>query len=392
MRRLLVAVPLVIGGFAFTAPVVRSDTVVVFIGDSRGSLGPCGCTKPMAGGIRRMATRVRALTKARPNLVLAIGSHSAGDSTQERLKVETLSQTYSYLGASLVALPEEDAGRKQVKASLENLMSSQLISSGILRREKAGFVGVAGPGQIEKIRVWSRLAQEAKAPLIVMLDSDSAEARKIANILHPAIIQYRVDGRAAVQKVGQTWLITSGSKLRDVVALNLDSGKVVGKPQIYGLNETVPDDPTVSKFYARYLRRVERANLIAEVSRDTSAGLIGTSKCGSCHEDSLNVWHQSKHSRALATLEKEGHSRDPECVSCHVVGLDKQDGFSTRAATPELANVGCESCHGGGNAHAGNPRVVKAGKVGEASCAPCHNPEHSANFKFSTYWKQIMHR
>ncbi|HLO96965.1 MAG TPA: cytochrome c3 family protein, partial [Fimbriimonas sp.] len=59
--------------------------------------------------------------------------------------------------------------------------------------------------------------------------------------------------------------------------------------------------------------------------------------------------------------------------------------------TPGFEQVGCESCHGGGRAHAKSPFKVDMPKVGEKSCIPCHTPQNSAGFNFTKYWAKIAH-
>jgi len=93
----------------------------------------------------------------------------------------------------------------------------------------------------------------------------------------------------------------------------------------------------------------------------------------------------------LATLEAEMQDRDPECISCHVVGVDKIEGFRDRKSTSDLADVGCESCHGPGQAHSLAPMQNAMPKIDEKSCNSCHVPAHSPGFDYSTYWPPIAH-
>jgi hypothetical protein len=149
--------------------------------------------------------------------------------------------------------------------------------------------------------------------------------------------------------------------------------------------------PHSSQIYSRYLNEVSTEGLLKDFPRVASQAFAGSAKCISCHESEGKIWKESRHADALASLEKDGHGDDPECVSCHVVGLDKSEGFRDRKTTPDLANVGCESCHGAGAAHASGPAKLPMAKVGETSCAPCHVPDHSPGFSFSEYWKKIAH-
>jgi hypothetical protein len=87
---------------------------------------------------------------------------------------------------------------------------------------------------------------------------------------------------------------------------------------------------------------------------------------------------------------KVEHEYDPECVACHVIGLNYFTGFETMESTPALKGVGCESCHGPGSSHK-ETQSIDYGKVDVENCEICHNDEHSPNFEFKDYWQKIKH-
>jgi hypothetical protein len=156
--------------------------------------------------------------------------------------------------------------------------------------------------------------------------------------------------------------------------------------------------------------------------KDLTGGFIGSAKCQSCHEPSYDVWKKSGHAKGWRTLVKLDPPRnfDPECISCHVVGWSPQNyrplesGFSSQEETPHLINVGCETCHGPGEAHANaeagsdadlQERLRKAVKItieeskaavdtavsDKQPCRNCHDGENSPGFDFGTYWSKIEH-
>ncbi len=141
---------------------------------------------------------------------------------------------------------------------------------------------------------------------------------------------------------------------------------------------------------------------------------VGSEECKTCHGGSFDQWKKTPHAHAFQTLEKLPVPRifDPECISCHVIGWDPQNffpyqyGYRSMAATPKLINVGCESCHGPGEAHiaaengtdeALKEKLQKAITVTKEEarkklrCQNCHDVDNSTDFNFDTYFPKIEH-
>lgn len=112
--------------------------------------------------------------------------------------------------------------------------------------------------------------------------------------------------------------------------------------------------------------------------------------CATCHQAAYEVYAQSGHAHALATLTKANQDYNSECVKCHVTGFDQPNGFINARQTPELANVQCEACHGNASEHVTNPQQP-FGKVPPRNCFTCHTKENSPDFAFFKYWDKIKH-
>jgi hypothetical protein len=145
--------------------------------------------------------------------------------------------------------------------------------------------------------------------------------------------------------------------------------------------------------------------LSAGVAQAEEYAYIGTKGCKKCHIKQWRSWSETKMARAYETLKpgvaaeaKEGVGFDPEfdyttvegCVKCHVTGFGKEGGFVDLETTPDLAGIGCESCHGAGgtftreeymslrNKNFLKSEVVAVGlvdTVSAAQCVICHNAE-----------------
>jgi len=93
----------------------------------------------------------------------------------------------------------------------------------------------------------------------------------------------------------------------------------------------------------------------------TTFDFVGYPTCVGCHSDKGDEgagtgWFSTNHSDAIQRNLNDptnAHAyRNPSCYGCHALGWNPNDsgqGFIDINLTPELGNIQCESCHGGGN-------------------------------------------
>jgi nitrate/TMAO reductase-like tetraheme cytochrome c subunit len=122
-----------------------------------------------------------------------------------------------------------------------------------------------------------------------------------------------------------------------------------------------------------------------------AAQYAGSQACAECHEGVHGFDENTPHAKAFQTLKAIGRDTNPTCLRCHTVGFGLPTGFTSEFATPQLAGVQCESCHGPAAAHAANemdltkrPRKELASQV----CGGCHNGFHNNTFDD---WKSSGH-
>lgn len=120
-----------------------------------------------------------------------------------------------------------------------------------------------------------------------------------------------------------------------------------------------------------------------------ATGYSGSEFCGVCHEAEHETWQLTAHASAFDTLVRHGADSNAECVGCHVVGWKQPGGFTSSAATPELEDVGCESCHGRGGPHL-SPGLVQGGNY-EKACLTCHDTKHSLGFEYARFLPRVSH-
>jgi hypothetical protein len=165
---------------------------------------------------------------------------------------------------------------------------------------------------------------------------------------------------------------------------------------------------TLVELYKDYQRLVKEAGLLEKFPRfvlPDNLEYVGSRSCKLCHDYEYEKWMtsgqvcipglekqaspDSRHSDAFATLEKVNSHYDPECVICHVVGMQYITGFVSPTTTPDLKDVGCENCHGPGSEHIRSLGAAEtSGPI--SVCTDCHTTERST--EYAAYQQQYFEK
>ena len=113
---------------------------------------------------------------------------------------------------------------------------------------------------------------------------------------------------------------------------------------------------------------------------DTTSAYVGVDRCKMCHMAQFRHWQTVSMSRAY---ERVRESEDVgKFVQCHSTGFGRPGGFTTIEATPHLAGVQCEACHGPGREHVSMPVSNRDPAARRATinrnrqdCASCHESD-----------------
>jgi hypothetical protein len=378
------------------SPPPSPDAVVIFTGDIRGYLSPCGCSDPMIGGVERMAGVVRQLSRQPNSYYVDLGNWLDGADRQEQLKAEALAQTWkslkpTYLNVSRADRQLGDGYLAAMRSIVGGAIDSAELEMPALPGEPAVRVGPLSITGVTSSRA-AALQGNPGGSRVVLVAGSLDEAKSAAEIAGSGLYIYSLQGdppKEPVHENGSTF-VTAGDHCRFVGRIELQNGRW-SSFQLIELGPELPNDGQAAQAYRAYLKRVTEENLLADVpKRKGTPNYVGSEACLSCHEKEFDGWKKSLHAVAYDTLRKTGNHRDPECVGCHVVGLDHESGFTSVERRPQMAAVGCESCHGQASKHLESPYATY-GAAGEVSCLPCHTTSNSPNFEFSTYWKKIEH-
>jgi len=132
--------------------------------------------------------------------------------------------------------------------------------------------------------------------------------------------------------------------------------------------------------------------MLTTAAQAADSTYIGSKKCASCHFEQFMTWKKTKHAEATAQLPAK-YAADAKCLACH-----STTGYTSAAATPALAGVTCEVCHGPGSEHEAVSAKYAKQKLTEAQekevkgtivlletnvCIKCHMAiAHKAHEKF----------
>jgi hypothetical protein len=170
------------------------------------------------------------------------------------------------------------------------------------------------------------------------------------------------------------------------------------------------------KYLARFLPMRSKHPLQVGVTPEKKPVYVGSEKCRNCHQHAYEIWKNSLHAHAYATLEQAKHPSlrqfDGECIICHTVGFSFEGGFENDQATPHLKNVGCENCHGPASQHVRNPndvalrealnpwkakpnetaaqRTARMTRLEVSLCVKCHDSDNDVHWSFEK-WQKIVH-
>jgi mono/diheme cytochrome c family protein len=129
--------------------------------------------------------------------------------------------------------------------------------------------------------------------------------------------------------------------------------------------------------------------LLPVLAWGADAAYLGSKACAECHQAEFANYsrfakkaHSSKSVQIMASdLSAE---EVKECFACHTTGYGRPGGFTSFEETPQLADAGCEVCHGPGSRHVeegGDPSLIKR-DLTLKDCEVCHNAERVGAFNF----------
>ncbi len=413
----------------FCIPVHAEDITIFFTGNELGTLKPCGCSGGQLGGLDR---RSAILDTVRPEnrLVLDTGFLVPESTEQNLIKFNIIIQAFGCLGYDLVNLTEQDilvarqAGLLDVLGAAFKVITAENPPDADIPSKFTKSFTIDGNSLditvavIDTERQIEQLPQlfETSDSVLNVLISNRVNAKAFESVLDPNLVDLLIvppqsDEPMLISDANTGPLVVSAGRL----------GKYVGKVEmtpdrkfafsVVPVVEDLPQDEELIQLYKDYQRLLKEANLLEKYPRfvlPDNLEYVGSKSCKLCHDYEYQKWltssqvfipglakqasPDSRHADAFATLEKVGSNYDPECVICHVVGMQFYTGFISPEKTPDLKDVGCENCHGPGSEHLRSLGAAEtSGPI--STCTDCHTSDHSAEYAGNEkqYFEKIIH-
>lgn len=411
---------------------------VFFTGNELGEMKPCGCSGGQLGGLDRL-NAVFNNVDAQNRLILDTGTLVPESTEQNLIKFNVITQAFGLLGYDVINLTELDInvarqaglldglGRQFncISASSENqtgklnlpLKFTKQFSSTDKTIEVV-ILTANTPERLSRIKETLGSSDNRTVRILVVNNTDLVEAASNLDFIDCVLIPPRADEPTIVSEINKKPLLITQPRLGKYVGqINIvtDSRSQGLKPRLsfraVAVTEDLARNPTLVELYRDYQQVVKDARLLEnhpKLPLPDNLQYVGSKSCKLCHDYEYHKWLTSppvvipgekppvvpkgRHADAMLSLVDVNSDYDPECVICHVSGMDYQTGFITSVQTPQLENVGCENCHGPGSEHVRSLGATRTSGP-KSACADCHTSEHSANYfaNEKRYDEKVVH-
>ena len=443
-------------------PEEKPDLALVLTGEMLGYLRPCGCSAGQHGGLARRGGLLEFLRdeKGWQTLPVDLGDLIGKEGPLgmggpfEELRYETAIESMKALGYQVVGVGLKDLNITALLVTGQAINSEpmRLINANVREKKEDdghdvldGFFNefIVGSGTLEagglKVAVGAvtadSLAEENFDQTVVITPTDKAVEDLLAH-MKEADADLKVllahmsedDAQALAQRHPGFDLVLCRSRFEDSATSEATmigdtmvtwvgrKGKSVGvvgfwkdrqprlRFELVALDERFGESAAMNAIYAGFVDSIRQRDFLAEIPKtalEDGNAYVGAAKCSQCHVKAYEKWKTTKHSRATEALVNApipGQQFNPECIVCHVTGVNHETGFRSIEETPLLTGNQCENCHGPGKLHAEDPRnaakvlPMKRSRLNvKTRCMECHDAENDIHFDFDECWPKVEH-
>ena len=361
------------------------SVVILYTGGTKSHLEPCGCYQEQSGGLPRRAYIVEQIRQhGFPTLLVDAGNIFDGKAEIDAKRCAVNLKAMSAMGYDAVALSQADLSYdnnylSQQRAvatfpfltSTKNDFTQPFIIKQVGQRTIVFVADVAQEQVTSQASVVVALGNpEVSADIDVVIQPDEVET--VASEGNTLYVGSEPEGRTL--GLLALWINSSGELARHYTTQLALTGDVEESKSVREL---------LIDFYQEVSQSSDLTPLFAEqhLEQDPQNGYVSATGCQQCHQQEYLQWSATRHAFAFETLLKKERYFDSGCVSCHTTGLGYATGFQIGDQHATLKGVQCESCHGPGKQHVGNPKKTNIRSGADTTlCLECHDTKHSPGF------------
>ena len=362
------------------------SVVILYTGGTKSHLEPCGCYQEQSGGLPRRAYIVEQI-REHGFLTLLVDAGNIFDGKEEidakRCAVNL--KAMSAMGYDAVALSQTDLSygdvylrqQRAVTAfpfltSTENDFTQPFVAKSVGEHTIAFVADVAQEQTVSQADVVVALGNvEASKHIDVAIQPDETETTESER--GTLYVGSKPEGKTL--GLLALWIDSNGGFTRHYATQLALTGDVEESESVRQL---------LTNFYREVSQLSDTTPLFANqhLEQNQQNGYVSATACQRCHQQEYLQWSATRHAFAFETLLKKERYFDAGCVSCHTTGFGYPTGFQIGAQDSTLKGVQCETCHGPGKQHVGNPKKsnIRSG-ADTGLCLECHDTKHSPGFK-----------
>ncbi len=199
-------------------------------------------------------------------------------------------------------------------------------------------------------------------------------------------------------KAGNTMIVQAGSDgyylgRVDIVLNNSNKISQI-KASLIPIGIELKNDPLIVNIIKKYdytfiHKAVTAQKLKTPVDKQYFIG--DAQNCESCHLKQYKAWQQSPHARSWQSLAEDKKTKSLKCLSCHVSGFGREEGFINENITANMKNVSCVDCHYTSPEHMKKKSRDTVKKISQETCTVCHDKENDADFNFEKALLRVKH-
>ena len=364
------------------------SVIILYTGSTKSQLEPCGCYQEQAGGLPRRAYVVDQIRQnGFPTLLVDAGNIFDGKEEIDTHRCEVNLKVMSAMGYDVLALSEADLSYGEPYLSR---LSVSVATFPFLAPDATGtdftqsFVDKkVGQHTITFVARSDQKQAVSQANLVVALGTPET-SESVDIVIQPNDVEI-------IEADGKTLYVTSKpeGKTLGLLALWINAKGELDRhyaTQIALTGDVAESEPVremLMDFYRKFLGSADATPLFAgeHLEQDPQNGYVSAMTCQRCHQQEYLQWSATRHAFAYETLLKKERYFDSGCVACHTTGFGYSIGFQIGDQNSAFKGVQCETCHGPGKQHVGNPKKSNIRSSTDTSlCLECHDTKHSPGF------------